>query len=1637
MFKHKQCTYLLGPGRRFAFPFVYIAILLLFLLPASANAQPTGYQEYYVLGYEEHIWRAFDIIYDGGSVPGQICSTVSLVATADYQVVYYDHWEDGYEADLFNPVQSSTEVYTLTVGASLSLTSTQSSGPAINRYVPVASGRDPADIRYDGGDRIITSGGPVALTHAMWPLNTSWVGGAWEVYSRQAYVDSDSHSYRVPIGEDLYLSDPDAYGDFRNVYLQLGAFEDNTAVSIDNGTDVVNLTLDRGQSYSSMGYINSISAPTITINAGTAIRSSKPIQAGLVTGADSPPFSFQGRFLIVQPERQWGADYVLPVSSGYPGDEAEIYLSNPNDFEITVNAYDRFAQTTFVISPTAYISSTVPYSEKRGSLYVPVDTAVRFTSPDGVFGVVVCADTSDQTYDWGFSGIPARYLTRDYYVPWAPGSYNIPPAENGSPVWVTPLADGTIFYVDFSPLDGVVDQTFALNVLEQRRIFDPDNDNTGMHVWATGDFAVAWGEDPRTAGTGNPYLDLGFATLPLQQRWLEPVLALDKTAEPTVLPATGGAVTFTLVAQAQEAPLVNVDITDTLPISWTYVSGSTHVAYPDGGAGNPEPTLGNRTLYWDLSADLDLNQSLTLTFQAQIATAGSVGATIYDGFEDDSYSGGENWASSWQEGGENDGPHAGNVVVINTTPFLGDYHLRIVSSTLALSRTADLSGFTLPTLRFMRQIDAVESGDVFYLDVSNGSAWTTVLAWTDGDQEGDYVQEVVDLVPYAGATTAIRFRSGGTVDGDDYLYVDQVEVYDAVAVNVNRGEAVGRHEYADVLFNPTDEATVYISPLNLTKSVSSAQAEIGDTLVYTLSYANLSDSITATNVNLRDVVPIQYVTFQSASDGGSYDPTSGTITWTLGTLAPGTNGTETFAVTVNNFVEEGTVIGNRGYIASDRTVEAGSNVAQTAIRAPDVEFAKSGPTVAGQGQVITYTLSYENVGGVAATDVVISDTIPLSTTYVSGSMAINAGNGWIVLTDATDGDQGAYISPTLVITPGVTPGTVSAGEAGQIRFSVRLDDDLPAGALIQNWATLDRRLDIPRESNLAVTRISSLLFGKEAEQQAVTPGGVISYSLTYENVSTTITQTGVYVQEPIPDYTSLISVTESGGNQVEYSCDNGATWATTLPITPVTHVRWYDAELPASTQVTVGFAVQVTATLPPNTTIQNIAHISSTETAEYLSEWIPSNQVEVATVDLWVEKSVNQPIARVGDLISYTISYGNHGSADVLGVQIVDTVPVSTTCSAGSIWGAGANDSGVPDLVWNVGTVAAGASAQEVGYAVVLDSGLEPGAIITNTAAISSSLGLVMSDPATVVVGADLAISKTAIDLNGAPIYPRDEIEYRVVVTNTHSIYTQSNVVIADPAPANTTLVAESVTCTSGATCEAVGVAAATAVLAPRDFGGMAVANIDHLGPGDVLTLTFRVTVNDGVSSIGGNIGVTESDSQSAQETEPVYPPSGGTVESGLVIGKTAVDLNDALLRAGETVEYRILVTNTNATHAQTSVTISDTVPTSTTLVAGSVACSPGARCDESGGVVTATIGTLGPGDVLTLTFQVTVNGDVSAIGGNVAAVESDNQNRQATESVYPPSGETLYIRVYLPFVTRNYRRGVNLIYLPVVVRDS
>jgi uncharacterized repeat protein (TIGR01451 family) len=84
--------------------------------------------------------------------------------------------------------------------------------------------------------------------------------------------------------------------------------------------------------------------------------------------------------------------------------------------------------------------------------------------------------------------------------------------------------------------------------------------------------------------------------------------------------------------------------------------------------------------------------------------------------------------------------------------------------------------------------------------------------------------------------------------------------------------------------------------------------------------------------------------------------------------------------------------------------------------------------------VVTYTVTYLNVGAAAVSSLVVTDAIPVNTTYVGGSLRL----GSTVLSDAADADAGTLISGTKGSVQ-FSIGTIASGATGTVSFQVTID----------------------------------------------------------------------------------------------------------------------------------------------------------------------------------------------------------------------------------------------------------------------------------------------------------------------------------------------------------------------------------------------------------------------------------------------------------------------------------------------------------------------------------------------------------------------------------------------------------------------
>jgi uncharacterized repeat protein (TIGR01451 family) len=591
----------------------------------SVQALATGISDFYIPTSSEQI---VDIFIDNDNDANAIIEAngmryiIGLTAYMDDTVIYYDHWENGYG---FNPsgMTGADETYYGDHGDVLSFISYNvpiSRLAAPNEPIAAcgAGSSNPNGATtncYDGRDHVYVAGG-VAASLTVW---TETVGTAyalsWALYPTKPFETS----YTIPVGENLT-----GYLDFSNTYVIVQSTADNNLVTIDDpqypGIEV-STTLNTGDV-----------TQLYHIYSGTQVSATYPVQTLYIAGQYHTDNARELRGYTAVPTVLWNNEYFSPVSGRTGGNGTDLYIYNPGSSQ-TLTWQDLSGSGSFTIGAGA----TLAYSDAAVANHkVPADSGVRLTGT-GDFHVIGSADTEAGSYEWGFNLLPSDLLASEYFLGWAPGTSATPPANNCSPVWVTATQNNTAVSVDYSPADGIYDITYVLDQLESKRIYDPDNNNTGMNLVANGPFAAAWGQaginqSGASCASTAPNMDLGYTVVPYRDEFVDVVLGLDKTADPTLIQNQAGQVVeFTLSVWTDAFATNDVDVVDTLPANWQYVDDSAVITFPDnsiwsGNAADPT-TIAGQVLTWDLNVDMPSGEALTIVFDA-ITTAAPNGSSI-------------------------------------------------------------------------------------------------------------------------------------------------------------------------------------------------------------------------------------------------------------------------------------------------------------------------------------------------------------------------------------------------------------------------------------------------------------------------------------------------------------------------------------------------------------------------------------------------------------------------------------------------------------------------------------------------------------------------------------------------------------------------------------------------------------------------------------------------------------------------------------------------------------------------------------------------------------------------------------------------------------------------------------------------
>lgn len=333
----------------------------------------------------------------------------------------------------------------------------------------------------------------------------------------------------------------------------------------------------------------------------------------------------------------------------------------------------------------------------------------------------------------------------------------------------------------------------------------------------------------------------------------------------------------------------------------------------------------------------------------------------------------------------------------------------------------------------------------------------------------------------------------------------------------------------------------------------------------------------------------------------------------------------------------------------------------------DLQLALGGlPHQVGIGGTVTFAAAVRNRGPAPATNVVLTETLPAGTTFVSSlpSQGSCSGSGPVSCTLGTLA-SGATATATVVVTATAAGRPVVTAQVAATETDPSPGDNQRSVATTVRGATADLRLDLV------------------ASPHELAAGGNVTYTARVRNAGPDAAS-GVTLVDTLPAKTTLVSATASQG-----SCTGSGPVSCAL------------GALPSGASAT---ATIVAATTVPGRLLDQ-AQVSATErdpSPENARRSV-STLVRGATADLHLSLDRRPSSVTVGGSVTYTAVVRNDGPDQATGVTLANALPdrmtfVSASASQGSCTGTGS-------LSCSLGTLAKGASATVTFVATAARSG--------------------------------------------------------------------------------------------------------------------------------------------------------------------------------------------------------------------------------------------------------------------------------------------------------------------------------------------
>ncbi|MCD3216745.1 DUF11 domain-containing protein, partial [Clostridium botulinum C] len=884
------------------------------------------------------------------------------------------------------------------------------------------------------------------------------------------------------------------------------------------------------------------------------------------------------------------------------------------------------------------------------------------------------------------------------------------------------------------------------------------------------------------------------------------------------------------------------------------------------------------------------------------------------------------------------------------------------------------------------------------------------LTIDSGSNPGDPTKGI-SLGPInAGQTVKVMFSAivnNAPTSNSKYVNSAKIDYSFDVSNNTIPPNTINTITKADTTTNTIYPASILVTP-NINTTVNNKTTNnpnnivnLHDTISYTITIENTDNSLTLTDITLKDTLPNGLLfSPNTVSVNNSPEPSYNPTNISIPNIPPGDTATISFEATVNSAPSDGSskYINNAvvtynfqpsnsipltNSVKTTNTVYLKSNmnppnITMSAITNNEFEYLVS------LGNIITYTINIQNTDNThSLTDITLTDPLSRDLNFQPSSVFIN---------DSSE--------PTANPIQGIKVPNIAPGQKCKISYKAKVIRIPPSNGSSRytNTATVNYTIDPPDSEPItnSVTATNSVYLESILPIPTVTKADNTANRIVNlrDNVTYTITISNPKDTNPITDVT-LTDVLphgmefQAGSVIVNNNHENSAN-----PITPGIKISEIHNNAPA----TVSFIATVTGDPSPDTKYVNTANV------EYSFE-IPDSKIITNTVNgtntlyphsVLITPNVNTTNTSSGafdrfvaldDIVTYTITIKNTDPNNPLtNIILKDTLPNGLSFKAGTVTIDTVNkpeddptaSSGIqiPDIPQSgtstisfeatVNAPPSSKSSEYVNNALIDYTFLAPDSTpLTNSITTTNTIY-----PSSLLITPN--VTKTD-DITNNIVAAHDTITYTITIENTDKTNSLTNITLKDPLPNGLSFKSQSVYINNSQNTSAD----------PTSSNGISVPDILATKTSKI---SFQATVNDPLADVSKyvnnaiiNYTFQTPDAQtltnSITATDTLYPNSVIITPNVTTTTKTS-NGSDRFIDVNDIVTYTITIQNTDQNNPLTNITLEDTLPQDLSFKTGTVSIDNVSQPNDT--LANISISTIPANGTSTVSFQATVNSSAS-----------------------------------------------------------